>query len=154
SSTYYKFYMNDFIEADFQEIVFRSEPQRDLIHFMGQLMRRGDTPTRPTDEQMAEINNKKEIGKLRRRKQRVARKLKRRGWTLRSAPKEGRGAALLTRHGRFARQADTLRKTPYDSCLTYAIQEFHASKDGQKIVRQLNSIKPSEYLAPPTIQYK
>jgi len=35
SSTYVKFYMNDFIEADFQEIVFGSEPQRDLIHLKG-----------------------------------------------------------------------------------------------------------------------
>ncbi|KAM7195074.1 hypothetical protein V8F33_006943 [Rhypophila sp. PSN 637] len=44
------------------------------------------------------------------------------------------------------RQADTLRQTLYDKCLTRAIHEFHASKDGDDIARQLNGIKPSEFL--------
>ena len=56
--------MNDFIEADFQEIVFGSEPQRDLIHLMSRFMRRGDAPTRLTNEQMAEERNSKNLLKL------------------------------------------------------------------------------------------
>ncbi|KAK3933472.1 hypothetical protein QBC46DRAFT_434648, partial [Diplogelasinospora grovesii] len=154
SSTYVKFYMTDFIEADFQEIVFGSEPQRDLIQLMGRLMRRGDAPTSLISEQMVEINNNKKLLKLKRRKNRVVQRMNEMGWTLKSAPKEGRGAELLQRHGRFARQADTLRKALYDERLTRAIHEFHASRDGEEIARQLNGIKPSEYLAPPTVHYQ
>ncbi|KAL8706070.1 MAG: hypothetical protein Q9201_000835 [Fulgogasparrea decipioides] len=64
SSTYVKFYMTDFIKADFQEIVFGSEPQRDLIQLMGRRLRRGHAPTRPTDRQMEEVDNNSKLSKL------------------------------------------------------------------------------------------
>lgn len=145
--------MDDFNEVGLQEIVFGSNPQRDLIHLMGRLVRRGDAPTRLTDEQMAEIKNNKKLSKLRRKKDLVVQSLKKMGWTPKSAPKEGRGAKLLEQHGRFARKGDTLRKTLYDKYLARVIQEFYASKDSKEIARQLNGIKPSEYLAPPTVHY-
>ncbi|KAK3934868.1 hypothetical protein QBC46DRAFT_367938 [Diplogelasinospora grovesii] len=141
SSTYVKFYMDDFNEVGLQEIVFGSEPQRDIIHLMGRLIRRSNAPTRLTDTQMTAVNKNKKLLELRRKKTSVAQKMKRMGWTPKSAPKEGRGAELLERHNRFARQIDTLRKTLYD-------------KYSKEISRQLNGNKPSEHLAPPTIHYQ
>ena len=56
SSTYVRFYMTDYNDIDFQEIVFGSEPQRDLIHLMGRLLRHGDAPKHVTEEQRADVN--------------------------------------------------------------------------------------------------
>jgi hypothetical protein len=67
--------MTDFIEADFQEIVFGSEPQRDLIHLMGRLLYRGHAPKRLTKEQMAEVNDNPKLLKLRKNKERVAKQI-------------------------------------------------------------------------------
>jgi len=65
SSTYTRFYMTDYNDVDFQEIVFGSEPQRDLIHLMGRLLRHGDAPKRLTEHQKAEVNNDPKLAKLR-----------------------------------------------------------------------------------------
>lgn len=154
SSTYVKFYMTDFVAVDFQHIVFGSEPQRDMIELMGRFMRRGDAPTSLTEEQMAEINSDEQLLRLKERRMRAVDKMSKKGWSLQTTPKEGRGAALLEQHDRFSRQVDTLRKTLYDNRLSRAIHEFHASNDGEEIARQLRGVKPSEYLVSSTIHYQ
>lgn len=120
---------------------------------MGRLMRRSDAPTRLTEAQIAEISHNKRLVRLKRKRQRALDKIHKMGWTLQTAPKERRGARRLHKYNTFSRQIDTRRKTLYSEHLSYAIQEFHASHDGVEIGRQLNGIKPSEYLAP-TVNYQ
>ena len=55
TTVYVRFYTTDYMEADFQEVVFNSKTQRNLIHLMGRLLCNGDAPTYLTDEQKAEI---------------------------------------------------------------------------------------------------
>ncbi|KAJ9129400.1 hypothetical protein NKR23_g12540, partial [Pleurostoma richardsiae] len=154
SSTYVRFYMTDFIEADFQEIIFGSEPQRDLIHLMGRLLRHGDAPRQLSEEQKDEINRDPTLLKLRQRRDHISTEIRRRGWTLQTAANHGEGRRLLERHSRRHRQAESLRKRLNDQRLAAAIREFHASVHTEEINRQLNGILPSEFLAPSTIQYK
>ncbi|KXX74184.1 hypothetical protein MMYC01_210518, partial [Madurella mycetomatis] len=154
TTTYVRFYTTDFIEVDFQEIVFGSEPQRDLIHLMGRLLRNGDAPTRLTDKQKTEINQDPNLSKIRQKRDCVRAEIRKRGWTDKSAKDHKLGRRLLERHGRYHRQAESLRKRLHDQRLSQAIQEFHASAHGEEIRRQLNGIRPSEYLAPPTIEYQ
>jgi len=61
---------------------------------------------------------------------------------------------LLERYSRHKGQLDTLRQKLHDQRLARAIQEFHDSIHGEEISRQLDGILPSEYLAPPTFQYR
>ncbi|KAI1846940.1 hypothetical protein JX265_014014 [Neoarthrinium moseri] len=56
SSTYSRFYTTDYREADFQEIVFGSEPQRDIIQLMGRLLRHGAAPRRLSEDDKKAIN--------------------------------------------------------------------------------------------------
>ncbi|KAI5917140.1 hypothetical protein F4810DRAFT_705126 [Camillea tinctor] len=138
SSTYVRFYMTDFIEVDFQEIVFGSEPQRDLIHLMGRLLRRGDAPKHLTEQQKAEINLDPKLIKFRQKRGKSKTHCK----------------GLLHKYESYSRQADCRRKKLYDERLSRAIQEFHALADTEEIERQLSGIRPSEYFAPPTVQYQ
>lgn len=47
-----------------------------------------------------------------------------------------------------------MRQKLHDGSLARAIQEFHASIHGEEVSPQLNGIRPSEYLAPPTVRYQ
>lgn len=70
-STHAEFYINDFIQTDFQEIVFESELQKSLIYLISQLMRCGNAPTRPAHKEIAEITKNKKLLKLEGKKSRV-----------------------------------------------------------------------------------
>ena len=154
SSTYMRFYMTDFLEVDFQEIVFGSEPQRVLIQLMGRLLRHGDAPKSLTEQQKAEINDDRKLTNLRRKRDRILTRIRKLGWTLKTATNTKLGRHLLKRHNTHNRQVESLRKTLHDRRLARAIQEFHDSIHGEEIDRQLNGIRPSEYLAPPTVRYQ
>ncbi|KAK4148395.1 hypothetical protein C8A00DRAFT_47713 [Chaetomidium leptoderma] len=144
TTTYVRFYTTDFIEVDFQEIVFGSEPQRDLIHLMGRLLRNGDAPTRLTDEQKMEINLDPKLSKMRQKRDRVRAEIRKQGWTDKTAKLHQLGRRLLGRHNSYHRQAESHRKRLHDQRLSQAIQEFHALAHGEEIRRQLNGIRPSE----------
>ena len=154
SSTYVQFYMTDFIEVDFQEIVFGSEPQRDLIHLMGRLLRRGDAPKHLTEQQKAEIQKDPKLAQLRRKRKQVLAKIRDRGWTLKSAKDTNGGKDLYQKYEIYNRQADNRRKKLHDQWLGRAIRKFHASADAEEIKRQLAGIRPSDYLAPSAVQYQ
>ncbi|KAI1382535.1 uncharacterized protein F4822DRAFT_439310 [Hypoxylon trugodes] len=151
SSTYVRFYMPDFIEVDFQEIIFGSEPQRDLIHLMGRLLRRGDAPKELTEEQKAETRQDTKLVRIRERRQRVLAKIRQQGLTLTTA--KTHGEALLHQYNHYHKQAEQ-RKMLHDKRLNQAIQQFHDSADAEEIRRQLNGIRPSELLVSPTVQYQ
>ncbi|KAF4458991.1 heterokaryon incompatibility [Fusarium albosuccineum] len=153
SSTYVKFYMTDFIEAGFQEIVFGSEPQRDIIQLMGRLLRRADAPTRLTDQQLKGVHRHPRLSRLRHKNQQAVRKFQEMGFTLKTVPKTGRGGELLQEYTRWSRMADSARKTLHDDRLIRAINDFHSVRDGEEIARQLQGIRPSEYLDPPAVEY-
>ena len=114
SSTYVQFYMTDFIEVDFQEIVFGSEPQRDLIHLMGRLLRRGDAPRQLTEQQKAEIQKDPKLTELRRKREKVLAKIQDRGWTLKTAKDTNDGKTFIHKYERYNRQADSRRKKLHD----------------------------------------
>ena len=154
SSTYVQFYMTDFIEVDFQEIVFGSEPQRDLIHLMGRLLRRGDAPRQLTEQQKAEIQKDPKLTELRRKREKVLAKIQDRGWTLKTAKDTNDGKTFIRRYKRYNRKADSRRKKLHDQWLSRVIQKFHASADAEEIKRQLDGRRPSEYLAPPAVHYQ
>ena len=154
SSTYVQFYMTDFIEVDFQEIVFGSEPQRDLIHLMGRLLRRGDAPRQLTEQQKAEIQKDPKLTELRRKREKVLAKIQDRGWTLKTAKDTNDGKTFIHKYERYNRQADSRRKKLHDQWLSRAIQKFHASADAEEIKRQLDGMRPSDYLAPRAVQYQ
>ena len=154
SSTYVRFYMADYIDADFQEIVFGSEPQRDLIELMGRLVRRADAPTHLTDEQLAEVNRHPRLVRLKRKKRLTVRKMKRNGWTVKTVPQTDEGAEVLQEYIRWSRMVDSLRKTLQDVRLRTAINDFHKVRDGKEIARQLDGIKPSQYLSRPDPEYQ
>ncbi|KAL1852488.1 hypothetical protein Daus18300_012169 [Diaporthe australafricana] len=163
SSTYQRFYMPDYSEVDFQEIVFGSEPQRDLIHLMGRLLRHGDAPKSLTKEQKAEVDRNPKLAGLRRKRESLVIVIKRKGWTL----KKLKATVNITRRSdvheehktygeyqRYNKKIHSLRKNLQARRLARAIQEFHSSIHGQEISRQLKGIQPSEYLAPPNLRYQ
>ncbi|KAJ2896526.1 hypothetical protein MKZ38_005451 [Zalerion maritima] len=88
-------------------------------------------PQRLTEQQKAEINNDPK-----------------------AAAATKRGKQLLERRKRLDQQLDILRKTLHDRRLARVIQEFRDSIPREEINRQLNGIRPSEYLAPPTVRYQ
>ena len=103
---------------------------------------------------MAEINENLKLLRLRQDKERVAKKIEAMGWTLETDLTTTLHRQLLEKHAKYKRQADVLRKVLQDRRLASAIREFHYSKDGQEISRQLNGIPLSDLLAPPTVQYQ
>jgi hypothetical protein len=136
SSTYVKFYMDDFLKTDFQKIVFGSDPQKDLIQLIDRLIHRGDAPTCLNDIQTTEINKSKKLLRLKQKKKnRIVQKLNRRGWILKSAPTYKRGVELLEWYRRSARKTDVLRKKLYEEFLIRSIHKFHITRDGEEIAR-------------------
>ena len=79
--------MTDFIEVDFQEIVFGSEPQRDRIQVTDRLLSGGDAPTRLMDQQLDEINKYPKSLKLKQKKHQAARSIKKMKLTVQTGPK-------------------------------------------------------------------
>jgi hypothetical protein len=127
--------MDDFLKADFQEIIFGSDLQKDLIQLIDRLIRRSNAPTYLNDIQMAEINKNKKLLQLKQGKKRIIWKLNRRGWTLKSTSIHKRGVELFERYRRSARKTDALRKKLYEEYLIRLIHEFHIIRDGEEIAR-------------------
>ncbi|OAP53763.1 hypothetical protein AYL99_12047 [Fonsecaea erecta] len=121
----------DNIGTDFQEIVFRSDP-----------------PTELRNTQKKEIAQNQELLKAKGKKNQAVAKIRQKGWTLQTRPKE---IQERRRYDKYARKADTLRKTLYDGRLARAINDWHQTNDYEQIERQLNGIKPSEFPAPPRL---
>ncbi|KAJ0100679.1 hypothetical protein J7T55_012537, partial [Diaporthe amygdali] len=163
SSTYQRFYMPDYNEVDFQEIVFGSEPQRDLIHLMGRLLRHGDAPTSLSKEQKAEVDSDPKLRSLRRKRESVVALMKRKGWTIKKLKatvsttrrSDARGEyKTYDEYQRYNKKIHSLRQNLQARRLARAIREFHGSIHGQEISRQLKGVQPSEYLAPPNLRYQ
>jgi hypothetical protein len=64
------------------------------------------------------------------------------------------GTKLAARYDHFKKKADRLNKGLKTERLQRAIREFHESIHVEEVNRQLNGIKPSKVIAPPTIEYE
>ncbi|KAH6874580.1 hypothetical protein B0T10DRAFT_361667, partial [Thelonectria olida] len=58
------------------------------------------------------------------------------------------------RYEKYRKRVESLRKTLSAKRLERAISEFHETTHAKEIDQQLQGIKPSELLAPSTIQYE
>ncbi|KAH6883990.1 hypothetical protein B0T10DRAFT_580175 [Thelonectria olida] len=151
SSTYVRYYMTDFIGADTQAIAFGSDPQTDFVNLMSRLVRHGNAPTKLTEEQKDEIANDPKLVKyLRKRSQAMAR-FKKQGYPSYTAAKK---AGVAKHYEKYRKRVESLRKTLSAKRLERAISEFHETIYAKEIDQQLQGIKPSELLAPSTIQYE
>ncbi|KAK3943401.1 hypothetical protein QBC46DRAFT_420865 [Diplogelasinospora grovesii] len=143
SRVYVQYYMSTFNDIDCQTIYFGNAPQHDLI-------RHGDAPTTLTDQQKFEVNQDPELVKYRRRRTQALRQMKSQGYSTRA---DAEGTEVAAKYDLYKRKADRLSKKLKTQRLQRAIKEFHDSVHVEEINRQLNGIKPSDVITPPTIQY-
>ncbi|KAM4064936.1 hypothetical protein HRG_012789 [Hirsutella rhossiliensis] len=133
SSTFFKLYVVDRLyRSRLPEIVFDSKPQHDITHLMGRLFRLAGAPTHLVYKQPR-------LSRLRCKKPQIVRKINEIGYTLKTAPKTGRGGGLLQEYIKWGQMADGARKTLHDDRLTRAISDFRILRDGEEIARQSNS---------------
>ncbi|KAI5465089.1 hypothetical protein BGZ63DRAFT_351240 [Mariannaea sp. PMI_226] len=151
SDTYVRYYMTDFIGVDTQAIVFGSDPQTDFINLMSRLVRNGNAPKELTEEQKDEIAKDPELAKYLRKRSKAMARFKKRGYPSYTAAKE---AGVAKKYEKYRKRVESLRKTLAAKRLDRAISEFHETIHAQEIDKQLQGMKPSEILAPSTIQYE
>jgi hypothetical protein len=150
--TYTRYYMPGFIDRDCQAIYLGSPSRDDLVRAVGRLARDILAPTALTDAQKLEISNDPRVLKLCRRRQHYADKIKEDP----SFPtiKAAEGTKWYQRHKATQADINNLKRQLSDARLNQAIQEFHDTIDTIEINNQLQGIKPTEVLAPSTIEYE
>ncbi|KAK3934987.1 hypothetical protein QBC46DRAFT_424370 [Diplogelasinospora grovesii] len=151
STVYVMYYMSNFNDADCQSICFGSAPQHDLIHLAGRLLRHGDAPTVLTDHQKFEVSQNPTLVRCRQKRARALQQIKSRGYPTR---KDAEGTELAARYDHYNKKADRLNKKLKSKRLQQAIKDFHNSIHVDEVNRELNGIKPSMVIAPPTIEYE
>ncbi|KAK3935512.1 hypothetical protein QBC46DRAFT_367527 [Diplogelasinospora grovesii] len=150
SRVYVQYYMSTFNDVDCQTICFGSAPQHDLIHLAGRLLRHGDAPTTLTNQQKLKVNQDPELVKYRGRRTQALQQMKSQGYSTRA---DAEGTEVAKKYDRYKRKAERLSKKLKTQRLQRTIKEFHDSVHVEEINRQLNGIKPSDVIAPPTIHY-
>ncbi|KAK8092701.1 uncharacterized protein PG998_014742 [Apiospora kogelbergensis] len=145
SSTYTRYYMTHFIDADTQAIVFGGDLQSDFVHLMGRLVRNSHAPTKLTDQQMYEVNKDHQLAKLRSERDGINNRIK-------AAP-DAEIPELHSRRKVLQNEIDSLTKKLRHNRFQTAIREFHETFHSDEVARQLHGIRPSTLLAPPSIEY-
>ncbi|RYO82759.1 hypothetical protein DL764_009563 [Monosporascus ibericus] len=151
SRVYVMYYMSTFIDADCQSICFGSAPQHDLVHLAGRLLRHGDAPTALTDQQKFEVNQDPKLVKYRQKRTRALQQWKWQGYRSRE---EAEGTDMASRYDHYKKKADCLGKRLKAERLQRAIKDFHDLIHVEEVNRQLNGVKPSSVLVPPTVKYE
>ncbi|KFA68332.1 hypothetical protein S40285_10750 [Stachybotrys chlorohalonatus IBT 40285] len=135
SSTYMRYYMTDFVNADTQAIVFGSTPETDFNKLISRLSRHGKAPTKLSDQE-----------------RRALASLKNKGFKSVAAAKR---SGVSKRYEKYHRGVDNLRKKLEAKRLERAIMEFHKNIHGEEIAQQLKGIRPcKDVLASRTIEYE
>ncbi|KAK7997835.1 MFS general substrate transporter [Apiospora arundinis] len=145
SSTYTRYYMTHFIDADTQAIVFGGDLQSDFVHLMGRLVRNSHAPTKLTDQQMYEVNKDHQLAKLRSERDGINNRIK--------ASPDAEIPELHSRRKILQNEIDSLTKKLRHNRFQTAIREFHETFHSDEVARQLHGIRPSTLLAPPSIEY-
>ncbi|KAI9779310.1 MAG: hypothetical protein M1839_007418 [Geoglossum umbratile] len=143
--------MPGFIDRGWQAIYLGSPSRDDLVRAVGRLARDALAPTTLTDAQKFEISNNPRVLKLCQKRQYCADKMKDLGFR---TVKAGEGTEWYQRHKAVQAEINSLKRQLSDSRLNQAIQEFHDTIDTIEINNQLQGIKPTEVLAPSTIEYE
>ncbi|CRK25088.1 hypothetical protein BN1708_014133 [Verticillium longisporum] len=152
SSTYVRYYMGDFIDADTQSIAFGSDLQTDLIHLMGRLQRHGDAPTKLTDEQRLAIHKDPKLAGYCKKRRLAMEEYKREGYRSYTAAKDTQAGKD---YNKYRKKVESLRTTLINRRLDQAIKDFHDTIHAEEVDRQLQGTKPdAELLAPSTIKYE
>jgi hypothetical protein len=144
--------MPGFIDRDCQAIYLGSPSRDDLVRAVGRLARDALAPTALTDAQKFEISNNPRVLKLCRKRQYCADRIKK-DLGFRTV-KAGEGTEWYQRHKAVQAEINSLKRQLSDTRLNRAIQEFHDTIDTIEINNQLRGIKPTEVLAPSTIEYE
>ncbi|KAM3555122.1 hypothetical protein ARSEF4850_006153 [Beauveria asiatica] len=150
SSTYLTYYMSNFIDRDCQSICFGSAPQQDLIHLAARLQRHDAAPTCLTEEQLAEVNEDKDLKALRLARTNAMQTWKAQGYRSRDA---AAGTTMREDYDRYSKEAENLSKYLKGIRLRQVLEEFHTNIHVEEIDRQLRGIKPADIIAPPSMDF-
>ncbi|KFZ13522.1 hypothetical protein V501_03678 [Pseudogymnoascus sp. VKM F-4519 (FW-2642)] len=128
---YERYYMPAFIDRDCQAIYLGSTRRDDLIRAVGRLARHARAPPALTDVQNQEI--------------------KLHGYRTIKAAK---GTELFELHKETQADINNLKRKLSDALLNKTIKEFHISVHTDEVNQQMQGIRPSDILTPPTIKYE
>ncbi|KFA66453.1 hypothetical protein S40285_09782, partial [Stachybotrys chlorohalonatus IBT 40285] len=152
SSTYMRYYMTDFVNADIQAIVFGSNPETDFNELISRLSRHGKAPIKLSDQERDEVFNDPTLVRYQNKRSKALASLKKKGFKSVAAAKR---AGVSKRYEKYHRGVDNLRKKVEAKRLERAIAEFHKNIHGEEIAQQLKGIRPcKDVLAPRTIEYE
>ncbi|KFA55922.1 hypothetical protein S40293_11582 [Stachybotrys chartarum IBT 40293] len=152
SSTYVRYYMTDFVNADTQAIVFGSNPETDFNKLISRLSRHGKAPTKLSDQERDEVFNDPTLVRYWNKRSKALASLKKKGFKSVAAAKR---AGVSKRYEKYHRGVDNLRKKLEAKRLERAIVEFHKNIYGEEIAQQLKGIRPcQDVLAPQTVEYE
>ena len=151
SRVYVQYYMSNFNDVDCQSICFGSAPQHDAVHLAGRLLRHSDAPTTLTEEQLFEVSQHPELAKCRQKSAKLLEQMRSWGYSTRAAAE---GTELAAQYDRHKKKACSLSKRLRHARLAQAVKDFHDSVHIDEVNRQLNGIKLSNVIAPPTASYE
>lgn len=143
SSTYVRYYMTNFIDADTQSIVFGSKLQSDLVHLMGRLLRHGQAPTELTEQQKDEIYSDPDLVELRSERDKALARIKEWGY---ATSKDAKESLVGEQYEECKRKINNLRNKLTTSRLNKEIEEFHESIHAEEVDRQLHTTTLSNEL--------
>ncbi|KAM3526970.1 hypothetical protein MY4038_006586 [Beauveria bassiana] len=125
-------------------------PQQDLIHLAARLQRHDAAPTCLTEEQLAEVNEEKDLKALRLARTNAMQTWKAQGYRSRDA---AAGTTMREDYDRYSKEAENLSKYLKGIRLRQFLEEFHTKIHVEEIDRQLRGIKPADIIAPPSMEH-
>jgi len=142
--------MSNFIDVDCQSICFGSVPHHDFVRLATRLRRHEGAPKELTVDQLAEINDDKQLLDYRAEKKRARLEWRRQGYRSRE---QAQDTDMRKRFDEYSKMEKKLIRKLKASRLKKAIEDFHANIHVEEINRQLCGIKPADIIAPPNIEY-
>jgi hypothetical protein len=150
-TVYRRYYLPDFIDRDCQAIYLGTVPQDQLIRRVGRLPFHLDAPQALTDAQKSEIRNDPDLLRLYRRRDKVAKKIKKKYSPMRAAE----GTRRYERHQRLQRRINCLQQKLRTERFDKAQADFWKTIYTEIVDKQLQGVLPStEPLTLSTMEYE
>src|SRR5699024_6003089 len=122
----------------------------DFVRLATRLRRHEGAPKELTVDQLAEINDDKQLLDYRAEKKRARLEWRRQGYRSRE---QAQDTDMRKRFDEYSKMEKKLIRKLKASRLKKAIEDFHANIHVEEINRQLCGIKPADIIAPPNIEY-
>jgi hypothetical protein len=148
---YERYYMPAFVDRDCQAIYLGSTRQDDLIRAVGRLARHERAPTALTDVQKFEISRHPDLLKLIEKRAWYVREIKDHGY---SAIKAAKNTWWYNQHKETQAAINTLKRQLSKDWLEKTIAEFHKTVHTMEVDQQLQGIRPTDILIPPSLEYE